>query len=433
VNSESDDTGSYSYSFISKHAAILVLLGVISLGLSASPANASQPNLNYTSIAAVPGGGFWIQRDGEHDGLDTRTIAIQGAPQFEHVGVAGSIASPPRYRGFWVVGVDGSIHARGVGIPELCGGHLRNCSGYGNLRIAAAAASPNADGLWAVDNEGHVWTAGNTVSYGDVAHDSVVPTGIAATPSGKGYYIVMADGGVHTRGDAVFYGSTGGNPPGGNSITGIALSYDITGDVNGYWLVASDGSVLTFGDAPFLGSTGGNGDAISGIVALPDGRSYAWVYSDGRVERSQGPPPVTLESIAWQTMIGVPNGDTQPGTPLLMESAHGGAGQKWNVVPVDVIGIGERVQIISAESGLCMDLEGGYPNGRILQYTCKTVEQHWGNQIWEPMKDQNGVIQLIPGLHPDRTLFGYRPEYGGGVTLTYKDNTLAGWTITNAM
>src|ERR1700678_1553084 len=68
-----------------------------------------------------------------------------------------------------------------------------------------------------------------------------LPAGSFATPTGLGYYIVMADGGVHARGDAAFYGSTGGSRPGGHDVTGIALSYDLRGNVNGYWLVADDG------------------------------------------------------------------------------------------------------------------------------------------------------------------------------------------------
>jgi hypothetical protein len=294
-----------------------ILLTVAGIGIAMS-AQASYPTTPFptipaagggailTSIAAAPGeywfsahGGFWVQVDSFFGKYPGGTFANEGAPTFENVPVRGTIASIPGRKGYWVVTEDGTIHARGDA-PQLCDGLLSACSGYPKLPLAyhvivAAAATPSGLGLWAVDRMGGVWTAGDAQSYGNATGEiGAVPTGIAATPSGKGYYIVKNDGGVFAFGDAVFHGSTGGNPPAGRKITGMALSFDDWGKVNGYWLVGEDGGIHTFGYAPFWGSSGGDngGNRVTGIVSFPAPdstarsqatRGYAWVFEHGQV------------------------------------------------------------------------------------------------------------------------------------------------------
>jgi hypothetical protein len=425
-----------SNSFIRMLAAMPCLLLLLVLGFAPTSASASQPNLppagNYTSIAAAPGGGFWVQLHTPGNVTDYRTLAIDGAPEYESVNEAGSIVAVPGTNGYWVVTVTGGIYARGA--PELCSGHLSNCSGYhsNNGYITGAAASPNGQGLWAVDSARHLWTAGNVPALGDVTGDNRTPTGIAATPSGQGYYIVMDDGGVHARGDAVFYGSTGGNRPGGHDLVGIALSHDITGAVDGYWLVGSDGGVHTFGSATFLGSTGGAGrGAVSNIVTRPEGRSYAWVRADGQVGKSQDAPPITLKSITQGKVIDVPGGSMEPGTPLLLAAANGSASQKWKIVP-PVPYVAGAMRLVNVNSGLCMDLEGNSVSGRVLQYTCKTPIQQWQNQLWMPVKAGNGEIQFKLFSHQDYRLYGYPDEYGAGLILSFHTNAGLDWNVTSA-
>jgi hypothetical protein len=356
---------------------------MLTLVLSSTPASASAPNArpaNYTSIAAAPNGGYWIQVD---KGEDSYTLAIDGAPQYASVPKPGSIIAIPGTTKYWVVTRDGYIYARG-GAPELCGGNpgwLSNCSGYSgtNNPITAAAASPNGDGLWAVDYYRHVWTAGNVISYGDVTNDNRTPTGIVATPSGKGYYIVMNDGGVFARGDAVFYGSTGGNKPGGRDATGIALNYDLTGKPDGYWLIANDGGVFSFGDAPFLGSTGGNdgGSTVTSIVTRPDQHSYAWVHANGNVELSSTIPKVLIDDTAPADagVWGVQN--NEPNTGIYRLPANGSTSQQWNLFPTNQDST--IVQIVNVSSGLCADVQN-VSGPFIIQYPCKGSTDGWDNQ-----------------------------------------------------
>jgi hypothetical protein len=109
---------------------------------------------------------------------------------------------------------------------------------------------------------------------------------------------VLADGGVFTFGDAVFYGSFSGNPPGGNDITGIALSVEPSGQVNGYWLVGDDGGVFSCVNAPFWGSSGGSEENVSSISSFPapgqnsahpETIAYAWVNTQGHLSVARRP------------------------------------------------------------------------------------------------------------------------------------------------
>jgi hypothetical protein len=224
-----------------------------------------------------------------------------------------------------------------------------------------------------------VWTAGNVVSYGDVTSDNRTPSGIVATPSGLGYYVVMNDGGVFSFGDAEFYGSTGGNKPGGHDVTGLALSYDLSGKQNGYWLVADDGGIFTFGDAPFLGSTGGNdgGSFVSSIVTRGDKHSYAWVHANGQVGLSSTIPTVMIDGVAaidvgvW----GVQSGQSNTGIYRL--APNGSTSQEWDLWPTTDDGM--TVQIVNVSSGLCADVEN-VPGPLIIQYPCKGNNDNWDNQ-----------------------------------------------------
>src|SRR6202034_1260887 len=86
-----------SNSFIRMLAVPPCLLLLLVLGFATTPANASQPNLppasNYTSIAAAPGGGFWVQLHTPGNVTEYRPLAIDGAPEYESVNEPGSIVA----------------------------------------------------------------------------------------------------------------------------------------------------------------------------------------------------------------------------------------------------------------------------------------------------------------------------------------------------
>lgn len=372
----------------------------------AKPANASLPDrlpASFTSIAAAPGGGFWIQVN-TPDGKGY-TVAVDGAPQYESVPEAGTLISIPGRNAYWVVSVFGHIYARG-GAPELCEGYLPSCSGYNTTeRITGAAASPNGQGFWAVDEHRHVWTAGDVISYGDVTNDNQTPTGIVATPSGRGYYIVMDDGGVFSFGDAVFFGSTGGRKPGGHDVTGLALSLDFHGNVNGYWMLAEDGAIYTFGDAAFLGNGGVNSEYTVSVVSRPGGHSYAWVLANGQYGLSSIPSRVTISSqsgTVWSPAGGYP----YPGTALQLVSPSGNLSQQWYVWPTT--SDGKTVQLVNVATGLCADVTQYVNppyNFYLIQFECKGETGGWDNQRFTMITDDAGHVQFAP-VSPIETLVG---------------------------
>jgi len=406
-----------------------VLIILIVLGFVSARANASAPNRippSYTSIAAAPGGGFWIQVGNGTTGGET--LAVGGAPQYASVHDIGSIASVPGQNAYWVVTVNGFIYARG-GAPELCGGYLGNCSGFGGQdRITGAAASPNGDGFWAVDQNRHVWTAGNVISYGDVTNDDQTPSGIVATPSGRGYYVVMSDGGVFSFGDAVFYGSTGGHRPGGHDVTGLALSLDFHGKVNGYWMLADDGAIYTYGDAPFLGNAGVNSEFATSVVARPGGHSYAWVLANGQPGLSLTLPTVLIRSDKYNTVWGIPGG-SEASTPLQLMVGNNSTSQEWLLWPTTTDG--KTVQIVNVNSGLCADVtqRDQYPWGSyLIQYPCKGKTEGWNNQRFTIIAAEPGHVQFLPVSPTETVVFAS----GAGSELTliqYLGGQPTSWTL----
>ncbi len=419
------------------------------LSLMAVPANASMPipggtkGVNLTSIAAAPNGGFWVQVDGPHSnsGEKSRTLAIDGAPQFESVPVAGTIIAYPHGVGYWVVGGDGHIYARGDA-PELCGGYLANCVLYpppygpGPFTLLGAAATPDGQGFWAIGQDGNLYAVGEDTQWlGNIGISKDLPTAIAATPSGKGYYILLADGGVFTFGDAKFYGSTGGKRPGGHDATGLALSYDASGTVDGYWMVFDDGGVFTFGQAPFLGSTGGKsgGSPVTSITTRPNRLGYAWVHANGGVELPQALPNVVIQSAQFGTMIGPLYGGTEPGTPLQLFKANGSSSLQWEVKPTNGGGAqpGSIVQLRNIRSGLCADVTGSSPtDAKLIEFPCKTSGEGWHNQIWR-MIDQNDATQFVYAGEPvDRPYYTLAGDSSGTLFLQPSGVVNPGWILT---
>jgi Ricin-type beta-trefoil lectin domain-like len=424
--------------------AMASLLVLIVFSAAPNRVSASAPTgvnaTNLTSIAAAPNGGFWVQVDGGHNNDQnggSRTIAIDGAPQFDSVPQRGSIAAIPGRAGYWVVTGDGAIYPRG-NAPELCSGQLSTCSDFpsdpdASEIIVGAAGTPDGKGLWAVARNGKLWTAGSAQSFGDTTNDINIPTAIAGTPSGQGYYIVLADGGVYSFGDAVFYGSTGGKKPGGHDATGLALSFDTQGKVNGYWMVFDDGGVFTFGQAPFLGSSGGNdgGSIVTGIAARANRFGYAWVHATGGIEISRY-PNVVIASAEFGTVLGPIFGGTEPSAPLGAFPANGSASQQWHFRPTtEPIVSGSVVQFVNVRNGLCADITGADPTGStVIQFPCKSSAQNPFNQLWT-IDNQNGVTQFIAYGQPagQNSNYTLAADADGTLSLVPAGTDNPGWIV----
>ncbi|HKN40248.1 MAG TPA: hypothetical protein VJ456_14225, partial [Acidimicrobiia bacterium] len=207
-------------------------------------------------------------------------------------------------------------------------------------------ATPTGGGYWVTTADGHVLTAGDAMSYGDLGSVALSRpiVGMSPTASGHGYYLVSGDGGIFCFGDAVFRGSMGGvslaapiigiaPTPTGNGywlfgsngavysfgdaatygdLHSLSLNRPIvdlapTDDAKGYWMVADDGGIFAFGDAQFYGSLGGtalNGP-VSRILRTTGGHGYLMATRDGGVwSFGDGPALTNLGGYTVRTVGG---------------------------------------------------------------------------------------------------------------------------------
>lgn len=274
-----------------KAAALAALVG------GAGAAHASLPESHsiilQSNFYMRSSGGIWMMIDGLRSSPERRGfVAIDGAPKFGYWEPFQGFLIPHGDQGLWILRSFGGITNHGDA-PDLCHGALQDCSGFqpGTAGdITAAAPTPTGNGFYATGFDGKLWAVGDAQSRGDVVKVKGHPSGIAVTPSGRGYYILMDNGIVHCFGDAVCW-KVAENKTKNRTAVGIALSLDLTGNANGLWIAYDDGGIVTAGCAPFLGSTGGRGNEkvyspVEGLTALPEGRSYGWIWDDGHIELS---------------------------------------------------------------------------------------------------------------------------------------------------
>ncbi len=280
-----------------------IMLVIAAAGCSSTrPAPASLPDnsdlILQTNFQARKSGGYWIMVDGRRaerpqlEGFHADFPAPNLAPNVKDRGFVIAHGDG----GFWILRDYGLIEAYGDA-PTICK-LLYECTDYKTGKKGnpvAVAPTPSGRGFWVVGYDGKVWTVGDAQPYGDVTRELSHgrPSSIAPTPTGHGYYILHTSGYVSCRGDAASRCWKGKEKNGKNrTAVGIALSLDLNGNVNGFWTALDDGAVFTGGCAPSLGSTGGKGNEylfspVEDLKATPDGRSYAWLWVDGRIERSR--------------------------------------------------------------------------------------------------------------------------------------------------
>lgn len=430
-------------------AAIAVTAAVVSL-LSPAPARATIPANGsdleregvLTSIAVNPTGlGHWVHRDQTERGPSSSdlevstplnrkgsTVAHDGAPQFKQMDWAGLIVANPVGSGYWIVRYDGDISTRGSA-KKICG-KLSDCSGYrykasgepiGNVigfraTVVAAAATPTGKGLWAVDDEGGVWTIGDAKPYGDLKDgnsSSGTPTGMFASPTGQGYTIVLANGQVRTFGDAWWYGQKTANNDG--AVVGIAPSMTPAGGVNGYWTVTRYGTVTAFGAAPQLGNlpTDNHADlarGVSGIAALPGGRGYVIVRRNGSTAARTYKPQRWVEIETGGNYLRTTS--RQSGAQIHGKPDHGTDSTLWREVKS-----GDGYQLVNALSGQCLDTG----SGPVVQRPCASTATQ-----------QFTIGEKTPGRFVLKTVTGgleYTPETGYMRAMAVTRPALLEWNV----
>ena len=218
---------------------------------------------------------------------------------------AGAAPAAASTNGFVLLGGDGGIFPFGVPMQGSAASDPTRCPinlvdrAEPDGTCWSVAVTPSGTGYWILNGDrGRVYPYGTATFYGEPATSfsggrEFVPNSlqIVSTPSGHGYWVYEAGlsdlGRVAPFGDAVSYGDTLTlvEHNGGHGFNGSAAGMAAMPDGKGYWEVRSDGGVFAFGSAKFYGSMGGRHlvQRIIGITATADGRGY-WLYAaDGGV------------------------------------------------------------------------------------------------------------------------------------------------------
>jgi hypothetical protein len=185
----------------------------------------------------------------------------------------------PSGGGYWLVGLDGSVHAFGDA-PNF-----GSTASHPPAQPVVGMASANGAGYWLATTDGQVFGFGAATTYGSPAASGLSLArpivAIAATPDGRGYWLAGSDGKVFAYGDAAFYGGMSRR-----SLKAPVVSVAATPDGRGYWLTGADGSVHAFGDARSFGSIPHRialREPVMAMAATPDGEGYWLVAADGSV------------------------------------------------------------------------------------------------------------------------------------------------------
>jgi len=225
--------------------------------------------------------------------------------------MASGIATSAATGGYWMVGQNGLVMARGAqylgykptnypaastvavdATPSGSGywtiksngrlaefGDARSLNGAVRYekRIRSLTATPSGRGLLLLATDGSVYSRGDAPELGGDRKSGARWTDVVATPTGDGYWLVGAHGEVTSKGDAVVHGRVRGL--GSSVISGAAHG------LGGYWLATKSGRVFAFGDAPSLGGAArdANGSPVVEIAASAGGEGYRLVTKHGKV------------------------------------------------------------------------------------------------------------------------------------------------------
>jgi hypothetical protein len=163
----------------------------------------------------------------------------------------------------------------------------------------ALASTPDGGGYWILNRAtGKIYRFGDAGAFGQPADQfagvspEFVPAFVAivSTPTGLGYWVLALEasgaGTVMHFGDAAFFGDTQAFATQNHAgFNGIPVAVAAMPDGKGYWEVHSDGGVFAFGDAHFYGSMASTrlNQPVVGIASSADGKGYWLVGADGGV------------------------------------------------------------------------------------------------------------------------------------------------------
>lgn len=341
----------------------------------------TQALLAPSSVAADPDSlaGVWVRA--KFPGTNTfESRALQGASTAPaSAGQPGSVVSVPGGGGYWVVSEYGTIENVGSA-PRLCDGDLSQCDAYAGRRpIVGATTTPDGKGLWALDADGKVFSAGDAVPLGDAKVPAgAQPSSIASVRNGHGYYVLTNDGTVAAFGDAKPYGRQGDEKDEG--AQGIAVAPDD----KGYWIVDSNGRVTAFGTAEDYGSPGQNAaNKVTGITALPHG-GYATVRENGHTDYFTGVFSVIGKESG--KLLDVEGNSELDHAPVDIWPYNGGQNQRWELHPEG----DDAWTIRSVRTGKCLSVANTGDGAAVRQEPCGNPA--YSSQSWVPVPAGDGFV-----------------------------------------
>lgn len=271
--------------------------------------------------------GFWILSAG--GGTDTKATSIASEGVLQYYGgnnngnVVVSMAAAPDGLGYWLLMVNGDIHAYGSAQDF---GDCNDCVS-GSDRFADIEAAPNGQGLWVLTAQGYVHAVGNVGTWGNCSPCSNSNPGVDLVPGpdSLGYWVLDAAGGIHAMGaqgsivpnnewDGVTVPGWGVN---GNTAISVAMNTALTGAI----VLTQNGQLLVDGDAPDYGQIGSlnnctdNPDTSScgrSILFTPDEQGVWVLDGDGNIH-TEG-DALAISSVPREAHKLVPPANLPPGT-----------------------------------------------------------------------------------------------------------------------
>ncbi len=216
-----------------------------------------------------------------------------GSPQFPTK--IRAMASTPDGKGYWLVGLNGSIYTFGDAVYYGSAAGAVNGSFPSGTYITGIASTPDGLGYWLVDNAGMSYNFGDATPIGGVNTPcfSRCPPGhivsFQVLANADGFWAADAFGGLYTNGTTQAYGSLAtSNAVPGNNIGCIygecVLSMAATYEGLGYYLETGNGFIYPFGDTPYYysalwkcSSLPGVGPSMSNITCYTYTSTYRLV------------------------------------------------------------------------------------------------------------------------------------------------------------
>ena len=263
--------GAGGYWQVSSDGQVFAFGSAQNYGSVQAPLGSPQFPAKIRAMASTPDGkGYWlvgangsVYTFGDASYYGSLGNVPLGSPQFP-APIVG-IASTPDGKGYWLVGLNGSVYTFGDASYYGSAAGAINGAFPSGTYITGIASTPDGLGYWLVDNAGMSYNFGDATSLSRVQYpDHTLPRHIVsfqALANADGFWAADAFGGLYTD-NAQAYGSLAtANAVPGNNIGciygGCVSSMAATYEGLGYYLETRNGFIYPFGVADLYSNAQG--------------------------------------------------------------------------------------------------------------------------------------------------------------------------------